>query len=151
MLQNSHRYLSWNLKKNGIKLKLSGEVHFYLSNTKISPKSQGWNTTIFAIKSRYLVSKHQKFIFGKFNNFTYHSIDLLTLNKKVYYSFFWKSIFAGLQGVKRYTNQEVNSFLKYALQIWRKERYSTNENSTKPHMKTFEYYSLFFFVMYDFI
>ena len=32
----------------------------------------------------YFVPKRQKVNFGKFNNFTYHWIDLLTLNKTFY-------------------------------------------------------------------
>ena len=85
--------------KNGGNLNKKEKVHFYLSNNILkfyqNPKGV---TPLFWALNHYIWSPNIKNL-NLVNSITLYTI-LLTLNKKYYYNFLWKSIFAELQGLK---------------------------------------------------
>ena len=80
--------ISGNLKKKGIKLKFSGNAHFYFSNNilKFHQTSEG-GRSLFCTMSRDSVLNHQKggVIIVKTN--VYQLKNLLTLKKKYDYNY----------------------------------------------------------------
>ena len=108
--------------KNGGNLKKKEKVHFYLSNNILkfyqNPKGV---TPLFWALNHYIWSPNIKNL-NLVNSITLYTI-LLTLNKKYYYNFLWKSIFSELQGVKIYTYQRVKVFKKTSEISWKFGKY----------------------------
>ena len=99
------------------------KVHFYLSNNILKFYQNPKNVTpLFWALNHYIWSQNIKNL-NLVNSITLYTI-LLTLNKKYYYNFLWKSIFLELQGVKIYTYQRVKVFKKTSEISWKFGKYN---------------------------